>query len=221
MPTGYTARLYEGEGQSFPEFAMECARAFGACVTLRDSPDTEAFQPSSYHTDALAKAEARLSEVQEWTLEDADADAQRAYDEACKARDAAEEQRRRISERYRAMLVRVHAWEPPTDEHYELREFMRSQLEEALKFDTGGLSHWPLPVRKSGSQHKADEIAAAAKDIAYHTKEHGEELKRAIQRTAWVAALRDSLAIWRDADEASPAYEVKEEGKSSTSSGVV
>jgi len=35
MPTGYTAKLCEGE-QSFGEFALGCARAFGACVMQRE-----------------------------------------------------------------------------------------------------------------------------------------------------------------------------------------
>ena len=34
MPTGYTYKI--GEGASFKEFVMACARAFGACVEMRD-----------------------------------------------------------------------------------------------------------------------------------------------------------------------------------------
>jgi len=39
MPTGYTAEIYEGEKEvTFEKFALTCARAFGACITIRDEP---------------------------------------------------------------------------------------------------------------------------------------------------------------------------------------
>lgn len=36
MPTGYTADIKDGI--DFKTYAMNCARAFGACVMLRDEP---------------------------------------------------------------------------------------------------------------------------------------------------------------------------------------
>lgn len=49
MPTGYTADIKDGI--SFETYAMNCARAFGACVSLRDKPSggkviPDAFEPS-------------------------------------------------------------------------------------------------------------------------------------------------------------------------------
>ena len=59
MPTGYTAKLME-QGQTFPEFIMSCARAFGALIMMRDDPANapipEKFEPSDYHVRALKKA---------------------------------------------------------------------------------------------------------------------------------------------------------------------
>ena len=61
MPTGYTATLVE-HGQTFPEFAMQCAKAFGACITLRDepfdAPIPTKFKASTWHTKQQAKARA-------------------------------------------------------------------------------------------------------------------------------------------------------------------
>jgi hypothetical protein len=36
MPTGYTAPI--ADGMTFEQFALGCARAFGALVTMRDEP---------------------------------------------------------------------------------------------------------------------------------------------------------------------------------------
>lgn len=38
MPTGYTADVQSGKVTDFAEYAMNCARAFGALVLMRDDP---------------------------------------------------------------------------------------------------------------------------------------------------------------------------------------
>jgi hypothetical protein len=59
MPTGYTAKLYDGD-QKFQDFAMECARAFGALIEMRDEPMNakipETFEPSEHHVNGLERA---------------------------------------------------------------------------------------------------------------------------------------------------------------------
>jgi hypothetical protein len=41
MPTGYTAGVADGTITEFREYALLCARAFGACIMLRDEPVEE------------------------------------------------------------------------------------------------------------------------------------------------------------------------------------
>ena len=59
MPTGYTATLME-KGQTFQEFIMGCARAFGALIEMRDSPNDapipDKFEPSDYHAKRLIES---------------------------------------------------------------------------------------------------------------------------------------------------------------------
>lgn len=52
MPTGYTAKLYEGE-QEFEDFVRTAARGMGAFVHLRDDPWTE---PLTYPQDRSPQA---------------------------------------------------------------------------------------------------------------------------------------------------------------------
>lgn len=64
MPTGYTADVADGKITDFVEYALQCARAFGACIMLRDEPissEIPEFQPSDYNANALAEAEKTLS----------------------------------------------------------------------------------------------------------------------------------------------------------------
>jgi len=64
MPTGYTDKI--NEGITFKTFALNCARAFGACVEFRDEGGggeviPEVFHPSDYHLKCQDKA---ISELQ-------------------------------------------------------------------------------------------------------------------------------------------------------------
>jgi hypothetical protein len=45
MPTGYTAMIEEREDVTFREFALTCARAFGACIMQRDNSLAEPPKP--------------------------------------------------------------------------------------------------------------------------------------------------------------------------------
>jgi hypothetical protein len=66
MPTGYTAKLVES-GQTFEEFVLTCARAFGALIELRDepldAPIPETLEPHSYYAEAVVEAKKRLTNL--------------------------------------------------------------------------------------------------------------------------------------------------------------
>ena len=54
MPTGYTTDIYNGKDVSFRDFALTCARQFGACIMQRDDPADEKpkiMPEESYHTE--------------------------------------------------------------------------------------------------------------------------------------------------------------------------
>lgn len=196
MPTGYTADIKDGI--SFKTYAMNCARAFGACIELRDEPGggeqiPEAFAPSDYHAKAAQKARDELAAV----LAMSPAETERA---AAKAWDAAETSRittmqAKVAQRvaYEAMLSKVQAWTPPTEEHKGLHEFMATQIIESIRFDCDLSYYEKLTPRLSGAQWAWNEATRLNRDVAYHEREHAAEVKRAGDRTAWVAALRQSL----------------------------
>jgi hypothetical protein len=196
MPTGYTSRLYDGEEQSFADFAMECARAFGALVELRDEPSApipEKFEPYPWHERELGKAQVRMREIRGWTPAKADFEARREYDrELADWEKALAESKARFS-RYTAMLEQVRAWTPPTSEHEEMKRFMTDQLQKSIDFDTG---HEPdRPELEPGPEFARESLAQAERDVAYHAKYMAEDIERAQGRTAWVQALRESLGI--------------------------
>jgi len=196
MPTGYTADIKDGI--SFETFALNCARAFGACVTLRDEPGggeniPDEFAPSDYHVKAVQKAHDELATLLAMPEQEQERAAAKSWDDAETSRIMRLEDKRKQREAYEAMLAKVNAWTPPTLEHVGLHEFMLSQIAQSIDFDCGGdYDKEPTP-RMTGDQWASERAARLNRDIGYHEKEHAAEVQRAESRTAWVKALRSAL----------------------------
>lgn len=194
MPSAYTSKLYDGESQSFAEFVLDCARAFGALITLRDSPDAEI--PDEFPADtgyddrALADARSKLDELSSMSPEAATAARDAAHAAAVERWTADNERTQALVARYEAMLEQVRSWEPPTAEHRGLRDFMENQLVESIKFDGTTMRE---PVLLPVDEWLAQEIGVVERAIAHHSKQRAAEIERARERTAWVKALRQSL----------------------------
>lgn len=194
MPTGYTAEIYEGKKVSFERFAMKCARAFGACVTMRDDDmDAEIpnkFKASDYHDKELARAKKRLDDALTITPKQAAGRAVAQYDKLFKAHQEDVAEKLALKERYESLLVQVRSWVPPTNKHREFRKFMADQLEQSIEFDC---SPNDPPKVKTPEEWRADEIERAKWNVNYHAKEGQAERIRVAERNAWIRALRDSL----------------------------
>ena len=196
MPTGYTLDLYDGKDLTFEEFALKCARAFGALISMRDepidAPIPERFEPSDYHLKELEKAKKRLKEIKEWNEDKAKQEAERAYQEALKKREEFIKKNKLIRKRYEDMLSKVREWKPPTPDHVDLKKFMIQQLEDSIAFDCFIPE---MPQRLSGEEYKEQQIKKALNDIDYHEREYAKEVNRVHERNKWLLLLRESLKI--------------------------
>lgn len=196
MPTGYTADIKDGI--TFSTFALNCARAFGACITLRDEPGggekiPEAFEESGYHAQQIEKAQAALAEFRAMSPSRHMREASKAWDAAETRRITRLEEMRAQRKAYEDMLAKVMAWAPPTPEHDGLKEFMRSQIAQSIDFDCDE-SYYAIPTpRMTGAQWAAQRLEMLERDLAYHQREQAAELERTASRTGWVQALRASL----------------------------
>lgn len=193
MPTGYTAKI--ANGISFREFALDCARQFGACVTIRDAPGggeaiPDKFEESSYYSQHLDEAKARLRELQGMSSADIRAAVEKANADAA---ESVRQSRQRIDElkaKYTAMLAEVDAWTPPTADHAEMKRFMREQIATSIEFDC-----YAVPAAKilDAADWYAAELQRAKRDVQHYADEAVKEHDRVAGRNAWVAALRQSL----------------------------
>lgn len=196
MPTGYTACILDGA--DFNKYIMGCARAFGALVMMRDEPADapipERFEPTDYHANAIKSAREELDRLDRMSLADAAVAAQADYDSQLARNKAAIARNDEMRGRYEAMLKRVEAWKPPTSDHEGLKKFMREQIDSSMDFDCSNdyyLGNAPTLLTAMG--WRSAQVEKARQQIAYHSREHAEEVGRAHTRTDWVKALRESL----------------------------
>lgn len=197
MPSGYTAKIAEGMG--FEEFALDCARAFGALVTMRDEPSStpipEKFEPSNWHLLRLEETKREIAELEAMTPQELEDNNLKDYNEKEERRLERRVELAELKAKYVAMLEQVNAWKPPTPDHEGLKKFMKKQIEESIEFDCC-LEDLDKPTPKyTAEEWKAKRLKGLQWSIDYHTKEHVNEVKRTEERNGWIKALRDSLAL--------------------------
>lgn len=195
MPTGYTAAVQKGI--SFEEYALSCAKAFGACITLRDSPaDTEIpdeFEAGTFNRDALVKAKASLVKLESLTEEQINRKAAKAWAKDEAARKKSLRRARDIRDKYETMLLKVNAWVCPSLEHIGYHDFMREQLESSIKFDCSEKYYIePIPMYTPYEWY-AKKLKDVMWSIDYNAEEWEKEQQRTKDRNKWIKQLRDSL----------------------------
>lgn len=199
MPTGYTEAIKDGI--SFKQYALSCARAFGALVMMRDEPADEPipdeFKPSDYHVKALAESEEKLRVFQSLSEEDCQQEMEK---ERLKLIDSARKQiyeNNDLLQKYNAMLRKAKAYCPPSPDHVEFKKFMIDQIEQSIKFDCSG-NYYTNELKKlpaNVGEWKKSKIDKLMWDISYHTKENEEEINRTNSRNIWIKKLRESLVV--------------------------
>ena len=190
MPSGYTSDIADGKNVSFNDFALKCARAFGACIDNADDNAKliERNNKDNYHLEKLEKAKMWKSPTKEEF--DDYVTKQAAY---CNENI---DKQNKLKVSYENMLVKANKWVPPTTEHEGLKKFMVEQLSESLTHDCGNDYYQSELSQINSYTHKeyVDDMMRRNKyDIEYHTNELEKNNKRVDTRNAWISALYKSL----------------------------
>jgi len=196
MPTGYTSKI--AEGVSFEQFIMNCARAFGALIELRDSanaPIPKEFKPNDYHKKGIEETKEKLVKLREMELYEAGEEADKEYYRKLNQREEGTQKQINLKEKYDAMLLKVREWQVPSQDHRELKDFMIEQINESIKFDYYIDSNYYTHkiIKLTGEAWLEREINGALKDLIYHKKKYAEECERVGKRNLWLKQLRQSL----------------------------
>lgn len=197
MPTGYTSDVGE-KNISFREYALTCARAFGAAIMQHDDPHGPIKlqkADTSYYEKRLEAEKKSLAKYSAMTLEEADAASLSEYEENQKYTNERIQEIRTLRDRYEAMLAQVNEWTPPTDDHVQFKKFMQEQLTSSINFDCNEEYYTEMlsVPKKTGAQWLTEAKSKAVHDIQYYTDCITEEIERTNKRNEWINALINTV----------------------------
>ena len=194
MPTGYTAIIEDRETVTLEEFAHRCARAFGALVEMRDdplgTPIPDTFEPHFWHKEELRKARGQVAELESMTPEQAAVLSDADYAKHVERTNEINAAQAKTLAKYAVMRAKVEAWTPPTRDHEGLRAFMLQQIDTSTEY----MKPTEVSPKQEPAKWLVDQLTYARSNVEYHERELAKDEERAKERTAWVKALKASLA---------------------------
>jgi hypothetical protein len=193
--TGYTHEVAE-KGMTLENFILSCARAFGACVTLRyDNIDKapRVIKKDDYYEKQLIEVKKELEKWNKLTKTQQTKQVERerkesiASDVKCHKKNVIE------NERLMDMRNKVENWFPPTKNHYNLKKFMLEQIDMSLH----DLSYYLESIKRQESITTSELIKNKelylSKDIEYYKKFAKESDETNNERNEWLEQLYKSL----------------------------
>lgn len=190
-----TYNVGEGKLTEFSDFALQCARAFGAFIHMRDDSGSAKLRydtdNSSYHHEELAENLKKLAFFKTASNEELNARQNSEIEENYKRN--CEYYKRYLEEdnRYRAMTEKVMTWNPPTSDHNGLKDFMIEQLRISMNNPKEPIRDVP----KSVDKYRDFKIKWYQNEVEYHTKEIGKQNNNVVSRNEWIDQLIISLGL--------------------------
>lgn len=191
MPTGYTSDIYTGKKVEFKDFALSCARAFGACVMQRDDPadvKPKIIPEESYHTEKLKK----LKKFKKPTKAQFESYVKKTIADNKKSI----KEKNELKKRYSDMLEKAKNWQPPTKEHEGLKKFMIEQIINSIDFDCE-LDYYEHEIKVVSAMTYKDYVTKKLtehnRSIERHKEYEAKDLNNIKQRNKWIKDLYNSL----------------------------
>lgn len=189
--------------QSFEQFTMNCARAFGALISMRDdasdAPIPDEIVPDKYYAESLKEAQDELMKLSAMSAgELREYGAQRKLASIASWENSVKDEQSDI-DKCRAMLERVRAWTPPTADHEGLKNFMVQQISDSMKYadepdDSYRIKALREAQQKTPEEYAHEAMADARERVTSREKDLLKEQQRCAERTQWIRDLRKSLS---------------------------
>jgi len=203
MPTGYTAGILDGKITTFHQFAKSCIRAFGATVHLRDESLESEYEPrvpSDYHTKAIEASRILIKNAELLSDNAIISIKKTELEDSRKYHLEAIEKAKKSTIDMNNILADVVKWQPPTSEHFGIKDFMVKQISETIDFDCKTEYHDEALVKIeidlltiNASGIRKEMVEKGKKDFTYHNAENLKEIKRCEQSNKWVSDLVGSF----------------------------
>lgn len=194
MVTRFVQKTYNGEAQSFAEFALDCVGGLPMFHSLDGRPAPEEFVADTSLDVRALEATAELTRATN-AMTDAEWEALAEEDHAkrLQLREEMAAEATAARKRLERRIAEVRAWQAPTPDHESLRALMLEQLESVMKTDCDPYIAYDPPVRLTGAQFKELQMENLRSITANRAEMMERESAKAQRKTAWIRALRASL----------------------------
>lgn len=206
MPTGYTSIIQESEETNsdklFRQFALQCARAFGALVSMRDDkwdaeiPDE--IVAGDYYKNGIAQHKKELAVARKRSMKEWDMLAETSFFDKNDYYNKKINESLDLRAKYQTVLDKVYAFEPPTPEHVHYKEFMIEQIKGSIDFDCNTDYYnreFHNLTRTPAKEFKQKTIKNLEDSLKYDQEHYKKELEGCKKQTAWIKALKKSLGV--------------------------
>lgn len=203
MPTGYTAGIEDGRITTGKDFLKLCTRAFGVAIDLRDEPLSVPtpieIKPDTYYKDRIDEEKTKLEKYKKISFEDAKAEMIRSYADRVNSYKAMAKNSIEKNEQYAKVRAEVKAWNPPTEEHCNLKNFALEQIDMCV-VKQEWIDEWLQQAKEKLDDSDEAVERYIVEQIEYHCQsvKRAEEnwkaeLKRVEDRNAWMEKFLGSL----------------------------
>lgn len=199
MPTGYTSDIEHDI--SFEDFVLQCSRAFGATIMQRDDPmkiRPALREMSTTYVEWLKEAEEEVATLTAMTPTQRKAYGEKIIKEQTDSRQEYFNKKIVLRNKYDAMLQKVVMWNPPSQDHIELKNFMIKQINESIDFDCNtkyDLEDLTRLAQANPMKIFDQELRSAQDKVLRYAEEVQKEKQRVEESNRWILALYESLGI--------------------------
>lgn len=203
MGTGYTARVKTGEESKFEDFLLSSAISYSG--RNQDGPERalERRVVSPLYYSLVARTKRAIAKLEAETAEDLKERLLSEDEIALNEEKAMLAEIELARERYEAMIVEVEAWEPPTEEHVGLKEFMLKQLQLSLESGCGErarevVSMVKRPSREEAAFRRDRELEHLREDLARREAELAAQERNIAERNAWMDRVLAEVEVLKE-----------------------
>lgn len=200
MPTGYTSDIENDI--TFKEYALNCARAFGACIDMREepfgTPIPEKFVESDYHKERVKTAIKERDDFDDMSRADRKRLFEREVVDSIKESRRIILEKKRLLAKYKAMLAKVEKFVPPTEEHVEYKKFMITQITNSIDFDCD-FKYYEKSIATQSKltfrEWENDREEHLKSSVIWHNKHLADDRARIDGRNKWVRDMKKAVDL--------------------------
>jgi hypothetical protein len=194
MPTGYTAKLHDGE-QSFKDFVAHCIEAFmGEGIRSAEAVEKDFNSRLKSTEERLNEIKEELENFEKLTPSEVAAHQKQQHETDALAFKLYCQKKKEVKKRYEAMRDQVLRWQPPGPEHMKFKDWMIKQLEDSIEFDASSKYDDEFaPKLLDPAEYREKKLESMRRYVKFYQDDYDKAVANLEARLKWIRALEESL----------------------------